>query len=118
MTWRTDNFYRNVPVCTKLIDRLLPLRIMCGLGPMDPAPGVPVPSCAAAWPPPPEPFLWSRGVWAGVESRSFGLLRRKREKRKCFELFLSFLTLIHPTTFTAELFLLKVRAIKIYTAQF
>lgn len=53
---------------------LVPLRIICGLGPMDPAPGVPLPSCPAVWPPPPEPFLWSTGVGAGVESRSFGLL--------------------------------------------
>lgn len=49
---------------------------------MDPAPGVPVPSCPAAWLPPPEPFLWSRGVWAGVESRSFGLLYRKTGEEK------------------------------------
>lgn len=42
---------------------------------MDPVAGVPVPSWPAAWLPPPEPFLWSAGV--GVESRSFGLLKRK-----------------------------------------
>lgn len=44
---------------------------------MDPAAGVPVPSWPAAWLPPPEPFLWSAGVGVDVESRSFGLLKRK-----------------------------------------
>lgn len=53
---------------------LVPLRIICGLGPMVPAPEAPFPSCPAAWPAPPEPFLWSRGVGAGVESRSLVLL--------------------------------------------
>lgn len=49
---------------------------------MDPVPGVPVPSCPAAWPPPPEPFLCNRVVGAGVESRSFGLLWKGQKKKK------------------------------------
>lgn len=50
------------------------LRMVCGLGPMDPAPGDPVPSCPAACPTAPEPFLWSSGVGPAVRSRCFGLL--------------------------------------------
>lgn len=49
---------------------------------MDPAAGVPEPSCPAAWPTPAVPFLWSRGVWAGVPSRSFMVLWRKRFRKK------------------------------------
>lgn len=52
---------------------------MWGLGPMDPAAGVPEPSCPAAWTPPALPFLWSRGVWAGVASRSFPLQWRQKD---------------------------------------
>lgn len=63
---------------------------------MDPAVGVPVPTCPAAWPPPPEPFLWSRGVWAGVESRSLKLLQRG-EKEKHFKFYkLCLLIELHP----------------------
>lgn len=59
---------------------LVPLRIMCGLGPVGPAPGVPVPRCPPAWPPLSEPFLCSIEVGTAVESRSLGLLQKKREK--------------------------------------
>lgn len=71
---------------------------------MDPAPGVPVPSC-----PPPEPFLCSRGVGAGVESRSFGLLYGKKEKkRKSFKTckLSEILDIAFTTSPSAECFLL------------
>lgn len=36
----------------------VPLRIMCGLGPMEADPVVTEPSCPAGWFPPRDPFLW------------------------------------------------------------
>lgn len=64
---------------------LLPLRTIWGLGPIDPGPDVPEPTWLAAWPTPAEPFLWSRGVWAGVESLTFWLLSPKQDKGNSFK---------------------------------
>lgn len=75
---------------------------------MDPAAGVPEPSCPAAWPPA-VPFLWSRGVWAGVPSRSFMVLWRKRFRKKGEEILETGL-LIQPGCFYRMVRGLKIEA--------